>query len=86
MLCGGVGLALLAAFLGWFILRIARTLLRDFKGRFTVTAAGFGLALICALAHAYFTAGVLRRPNAAFYLAAVLAAVYGLTQKNKETA
>lgn len=86
MLCGGVGLALLAAFLGWFILRIARTLLRDFKGRFTMTAAGFGLALICALAHAYFTAGVLRRPNAAFYLAAVLAAVYGLTQKNKETA
>lgn len=86
VLCGGAGLALLAVFLGWFILRIVRTLLRDFKGRFTMTAAGFGLALICALAHAYFTAGVLRRPNAAFYLAAVLAAVYGLTQKNKETA
>lgn len=86
ILCGGVGLALLLGFLGWFVVRIAGALIRDFKGRFTMTAAGFGLALICALAHAYFTAGVLRRPNAAFYLAVVLAAVYALTQRNTEIA
>lgn len=86
VLCGGVGLALLLSFLGWFIVRIAGALIRDFRGRFTMTAAGFGLALICALAHAYFTAGVLRRPNAAFYLAVILAAAYALTQKDTEIA
>ena len=33
---------------------------------------------------AYFTAGVLRRPNATFYLAVVLAVSYGLTCKKSE--
>ena len=68
-------------FLGWFLLRIAAALLRDFRGTFTLEAAGCGVALCCALAHAYFTAGVLRRPNVTFYLAVVLASAYGLTQK-----
>lgn len=80
-LCGAVGLILMLVFIGWFLLRICRALVRDFKGTFTLEAAGCGVALICSLAHAYFTAGVLRRPNATFYLAAVLAAAWGLTQK-----
>lgn len=86
-LCGGVGLLLLIAFIGWFLIRIVRALVKDFKGSFTITAAGFGIALICGLAHAYFTAGVLRRPNSNFYLAVILAAVYVLTvvkPKSKE--
>ena len=49
---------------------------------FTLEAAGCGAALLCSLAHAYFTAGVLRRPNATFYLAAVLAMAWGLTQNH----
>ena len=69
-------------FLGWFLLRIAVALIRDFRGTFTLEAAGCGIALCCALAHAYFTAGVLRRPNVTFYLAVLLAAAYGLTRKN----
>lgn len=80
-LCGAVGLALMIAFVGYFLLRIVIALFRDFKGVFTPEAAGCGVAIICALAHAYFTAGVLRRPNATFYLAVVLAVAWGLTQK-----
>ena len=83
-LCGAVGLALMVLFLGWFLLRIALALLRDFKGVFTLEAAGCGIALCCALAHAYFTAGVLRRPNVTFYLAALLAVAYGLTEKKRK--
>jgi hypothetical protein len=83
-LCGLVGLVLMVAFIGWFLVRIVLALIRDFKGTFTMEAAGCGLALICSLAHAYFTAGVLRRPNATFYLAVVLAVSYGLTCKKSE--
>lgn len=80
-LCGAVGLALMLLFFAWFLGRIALALIRDFRGTFTLEAAGCGLALCCALAHAYFTAGVLRRPNATFYLAALLAVAYGLTRR-----
>jgi len=83
-LCGAVGLALMILFLGGFLVRILLALLRDFKGTFTLKAAGCGIALCCALAHAYFTAGVLRRPNVTFYLAVLLAAAYGMTVKKME--
>ena len=82
-LCGMVGLVLMALFLGWFLVRILLALLRDFKKVFTLAAAGCGLALVCCLVHAYFTAGVLRRPNVTFYLAALLAMAYGLTVKTR---
>lgn len=78
-LCGGVGLALMLVFVGYFLLRIAVALIRDFKTCFTLPAAGFGIALICGLAHAYFTAGVLRRPNSNFYLGVILAVVWCLS-------
>ena len=81
-LCGLVGLILMVAFLGYFLWQIAWALLRDFRRYFTVENVGFGIALICGLAHAYFTAGVLRRPNTTFYLAVILAAVYALTRKH----
>ena len=68
-------------FLVWFMMRILLALIRDFRGTFTLEAAGCGIALCCALAHAYFTAGVLRRPNVTFYLAVLLAVAYGLTDK-----
>ena len=80
-LCGMAGLVLMVLFLAWFLLRILLALIRDFRGTFTLEAAGCGIALCCALAHAYFTAGVLRRPNVTFYLAVLLAVAYGLTDK-----
>jgi hypothetical protein len=82
-LCGAVGLGLLVAFLGFFLLRIALALVRDFRGTLTPEAVGCGLALICGLAHAYFTAGVLRRPNATFYLAALLAMAFVLSDRKR---
>jgi len=82
-LCGGVGLVLMLAFIGYFLLRIAVALIRNFKACFTLPAAGFGIALICGLVHAYFTAGVLRRPNSNFYLGVILAAVWFLSARKE---
>lgn len=74
-LCGWVGLILLLLFLAGLAVGILVPLLRNFRVRFTLETAGWGIALICGLAHAYFTAGVLRRPNSSFYLAVILAAL-----------
>ena len=82
-LCGGVGLVLMIAFIAFFLLRILVVLVKDFKTYFTLPAAAFGIALICGLAHAYFTAGVLRRPNSNFYLGVLLAVVYVLSTAKK---
>ena len=75
-LCGWVGLALLLATLVFLFLCVLWALLRDFKGFVTLENAGFGIAMVCGLAHAYFTAGVLRRPNSNIYLAAIAAVLY----------
>lgn len=79
-LYGAVGLILLCCFIGYFLLLIAKALIRDFKTYFTPMAGAIGISLIILLVYAYFTAGVLRRPNASFYLSVVLALVYYLTQ------
>ena len=79
-LYGGVGLAAMLAFLGYFLWLILRALCKDWKRYFTMEAAGWGIALTMGLIHAYFTAAVLRRPNASFYLSAVLAAAYYLVK------
>lgn len=79
-LYGILGLAAMVAYLAYFLFIIAKALLKDFKRHFTLEAAAWGIALIMCLGHAYFTAGVLRRPSASFYLAAVLAGVYYLVK------
>ena len=85
-LCGAVGLGLMVLFLGVILVRVLLALVRDFKGVFTMEAAACGTALICCLAHAYFTAGVLRRPNATTYMAVLLAMAWVLTEtKRTET-
>ena len=83
-LYGAVGLLLLLLFLGWFGLRILRCLVRNFKVYFTPEAAGTGMAFLLLLVYAYCTSGVLRRPNASFYLSAVLALVWYLTDRSRE--
>lgn len=79
-LYGAVGLILLLCFIGYFLLQIVKALLRDFKTYFTPLAGAIGISLIILLVFSYFTAGVLRRPNASFYLSVVLALVYYLTK------
>ena len=63
-----------------FPVLIVQALVRDFKTYFTPMAGAIGISLVILLVFSYFTAGVLRRPNASFYLSAVLALVYYLTK------
>ena len=81
-LCGGVGLVMLLLFLSYFLVLILRALLRDFRHSFTLQAAAWGIALLTGLTHIYATAGVLRRPNASFYLSITLACIFFLVQEN----
>jgi hypothetical protein len=83
-LYGGVGLAMMIAFLAYFLIQIIRCLMKDFKRYFTLEAAAVGMALCLALVYAYCTAGVLRRPNSSYYLSMILAAVYYLVKMRGE--
>ena len=77
-LYGWAGLACLLAFLGYFLVIIVCALIRNARRYFTVEAGACGVALCTALAHIYNTAGVLRRPNASFYLCLILASTWYL--------
>ena len=81
-LYGAVGLALMLLFLLVFVLRILRCLISDFRRYFTLDATGAGLAFGLLMAYCYFTAGVLRRPEASFYLSAVLAMIWSMTRSS----
>jgi len=85
-LYGILGLAAMIAYLAYFIAIIAIALFKNFRRTFTLEAAAWGIALIMCLGHCYFTAGVLRRPSASFYLAAVLAGAYYLVKIKKHPA
>lgn len=82
-LYGWTGLTAMLAFLGYFIWLILRALTKSAKTYFTFDAAAWGIGLVMCLIHVYCTAGVLRRPNASFFLAAALAAVYYLVNLKK---
>lgn len=79
-LYGWVGLGALLAFLGYFVVLIFWALFKNFRQYFTLEAAALGIAFVMCMIHAYNTAGVLRRPNASFYLSAVLAGIYYLVR------
>ena len=85
-LYGMVGLALFAAFLLYFAVLIVRALLQNFKEYMTPEAGAFGISLCLLLLHVYCTAGVLRRPNASFYLSVVLAVIYYLVNMRTDAA
>ena len=85
-LYGSVGLTMMIAFLAYFVYLIIRALLRDFKRVFTLEAGAFGMAFLLAIVYAYHTAGLLRRPNASFYLSVILAYIYYLVQLRRNEA
>lgn len=85
LLYGWVGLAMMLAFLGFFLFWIIRALIRDFKRYFTLEAGAIGIALIACFVHAYFTCGVLRRANTLFYFAGLLAAAYYLVAIKRDS-
>ncbi len=79
-LYGAVGLGALLLFLLYFLYLIVWALIKNFKRYYTLEAASYGIALLLCLFHAYFTAGVLRRPNASIFLSAILAGIYYLVR------
>ncbi len=79
-LYGWAGLAMYIAFILYFVWLVAWALLKNIKKYFTLEATALGIALIVCLAHAYNTAGVLRRPNASIFLSATLAGIYYLVK------
>ena len=83
-LTGLVGLGLMLAFLLFFGLRALVSVVRRPKLCFTPTMCSFAIAYGLGLIHAYFTASVLRRNNASFYLALVLAGLWFLSRKEGE--
>ena len=82
-LYGIVGLILFLAFLAYFLYLVAWALVKDAKKYFTLDAGAFGISLLLALINAYNTAGILRRPNASFYLSVILAVIYYLVKIKK---
>ncbi len=75
-LCGGVGLLLLLLFLGYYVLTVLLGLIHRPKLLLDPAFMALCVAAITCAAHIYATAGVLRRPNASFYLAVVLALLW----------
>lgn len=83
-LYGWAGLALMLAFVGYFLYLIVKFLIQDFRKYFTSEAGACGISLCLCLIYAYCTAGMLRRPNASVYMSVLLAMVYYLTQMRSE--
>lgn len=79
-LCGAVGLLLLFAFMLKFMLPFFRDAIKHPDTVHPYRFAAF-VASVCGIVHAVFTAGVLRRPNASFYLALALAVMYAHVKK-----
>ena len=75
---------MMVAFISYFLYLIVKCLIKDFRKYFTLEAGAFGIGLCLCLVYAYFTAGVLRRPNASIYMSVLLAVVYYLTQMRSE--
>ena len=64
-LYGWEGLAMMVAFIGYFLYLIVKCLIKDFRKYFTVEAGAFGIGLCLCLVNAYFTFAVRWwRPNA----------------------
>ncbi len=83
-LTGAVGLGAMIVFLLFFGLRALIAVLRRPKQYFTLPMCAFAIAYGLGLIHAYYTASVLRRNNASFYLALILAGLWYLSRKEAE--
>ena len=75
-LYGWVGLGAYLLFLVYFVYLIIWALIKNARKYYTPEAAAYGIAFLMCLAHAYNTAGVIRRPNASIYLSVILAVFY----------
>ncbi|MDD6024165.1 MAG: O-antigen ligase family protein [Oscillospiraceae bacterium] len=78
-LYGAVGFVLLLAFVGYFLVMLLRCFVKDPKHFLTPMVGAVCIGLGIDLIYCCFTAGVLRRPNASFYLSVLLALCYYLS-------
>ena len=79
-LCGICGLSLMIGFLAYFGIRAGVALVKYRQAVFNLAFASFSGAYLIALIYAYNTASVLRRNNASFYFALILAALWYLSR------
>ena len=79
-LYGWVGLGAYLLFLAYFVYLVIWALIKNARKYYTPEAAAYGIAFLMCLAHAYNTAGVIRRPNASIYLSVILAVFYYLVR------
>ena len=82
-LCGFVGLGLLLLFLGFFAQNSLWSLWREPQKTLAPGTVSFLIAFAIALVYAWSTVSVLRRNNASFYFAAILACVWHQTRVNR---
>lgn len=78
---GYLGFILYAAFVLYFVFRVLRALLRDFRGCYTPLNYTLVVSLALQLALAQFSGALLRRPNVSVYTSLVLALIYFQTVK-----
>ncbi len=83
-LTGIVGLAMMILFLLFFGVRALIAVIHWPRMYFTPKMGAFAIAYGLGLIHAYYTASVLRRNNASFYLAIVLAGLWYLSRRQTE--
>ena len=83
-LYGIVGLVLLFIFILAFAWRVLKRSIQDPEKHLTMSLFGYVLAAALLLGNALFTASVLRRPNASFYLALTLAVLWYLTDLSEK--
>ena len=82
-LYGIVGLVMMIAFLGYFALRALLRMLREPKRYLTMPVCAYSASALILVINAYFSASVLRRPNASVYLSITLAVLWLLTEKSR---
>ena len=80
---GYLGFALYVGFVLYFLLRILRTLRRDFEGSFTVLNFTLALTLGLQLGLAQFSGALVRRPNVSIYFALILALIWYQTRRKE---
>ncbi len=81
-LTGATGLCLLFFFFLYCIIPILRRALQDRDRFISLRNVAYLSSFLFGAMHAYFTAGVLRRPNASFFLALTLALMYSAAKIN----
>ena len=80
-LYGITGLVLIILYLGFFAFRALYRLIRDPKHYLTLPVCACSTSALILVINAYFSASVLRRPNASVYLSVTLALLWLLTEK-----